>query len=481
MKKICLILFAFSLVLSLVSCEKDKDVVLVVVSVSNEQVMPTYTSATISSVISSKVLISQAFVHYTTSKDFASYEEVQMQEKDGQYTAELVGLQENSTYYYRYAVANRYSSLVIETVNEFSTLNLVAPVVATLSVTEVTDSSAVVGGNVTDECSSEVTECGVVYSTNPNPTTVDSKVISGSGIGEFKCTITGLQELTTYYVRAYAKNDVGTAYGEEMSFTTQREKPTIPYFWVGETTFVTFSLGNLQYTQSTNTWSFASAQWEVIGTDNVTGGSVSSDPKYGDRKDGTALADKVDLFAWSTNDYNNFGVSTSADENDYVGSFVDWGTNKIGNDAPNTWRTLTEREWSTLIYRRTNTNDLVGVAQVNGVNGLILLPDNWVAPDGIAFKPGFHLKNGVDYYAAYQTFTAEQWTKLEAAGAVFLPAAGYRVGTDVYNVQYYGRYWSAPEYDISIYAYDLYFYSVEADVDFGYRECGQSVRLVKDL
>ena len=482
MKKICLILFAFSLVLSLVSCEKDKDVVLVVVSVSNEQVLPTYSSATISSVISSKVLISQAFVHYTISKDFASYEEVQMQEKDGQYTAELVGLQENCTYYYRYAVANRYSSLVIETVNEFSTLKPVAPVVATLSVTKVTDSSAVVGGNVTDECSSEVTECGVVYSTNPNPTTADSKVISGSGIGEFKCTITGLQKLTTYYVRAYAKNDAGTAYGEEMSFTTQREKPTIPYFSVGETMFVTFSLGNLQYTQSTNTWSFAENQWDYIGTDNVTGGWVESDPTSGDKKYyGTALADKVDLFAWSTNDNNNFGVSTSNDNNDYVGSFVDWGTNKIGNDAPNTWRTLTYNEWDYVVFDRPNASSLMGVAQVNGVNGLILLPDNWVASDGIAFKPGFHIKNGVDYYAAYQTFTAEQWTKLEAAGAVFLPAAGYRDGSDVGFVQYVGYYWSATE-DLRDGAHCLSFSSIGVGgVGYGSRNDGHSVRLVKDL
>lgn len=467
MKKICLILFAFSLVLSLVSCEKDKDVVLVVVSVSNEQVLPTYTSATISSVISSKVLISQAFVHYTTSKDFASYEEVQMQEKDGQYTAELVGLQENSTYYYRYAVANRYSSLVIETVNEFSTLNPVAPVVATLSVTEVTDSSAVVGGNVTDECSSEVTECGVVYSTNPNPTTADNKVISGSGIGNFKCTITGLQGLTTYYVRAYAKNDVGTAYGKEMSFTTQREKPTIPYFSVGETMFVTFSIGNLQYHPANGEWRFATNQWDYIGEEN--------------RYISSAYNDWVDLFGWSTNDNNNFGVSTSTDwENDYLGSFVDWGTNKIGNDAPNTWRTLTYNEWDYLQYIRTNANDLVGVAQVNGVNGLILLPDNWVAPDGIAFKSGFHIKKGEDYYAAYQTFTIEQWSKLESAGAVFLPAAGYRYGWSVHEVQYGGDYWSATGSNSSFANY-LYFCSDAAYGRSHGRIHGLSVRLVKDL
>ena len=185
---------------------------------------------------------------------------------------------------------------------------------------------------------------------------------------------------------------------------------------------VTFSQGNLQYTQSTDTWSFASAQWEMIGTDNVTGGDVTSDPSYGDYKEGTALADKVDLFGWSTSS-TNFGVSTSTDDADYSGSFVDWGTNKIGNDAPNTWRTLTYDEWWYLLNTRPNASSLKGVAQVNG---LIFLPDTWVCPEGITFKSGFHSEWGVNNYAAYQTFTAAEWSKLEAAGAVFLPASGGR-------------------------------------------------------
>ena len=237
---------------------------------------------------------------------------------------------------------------------------------------------------------------------------------------------------------------------------------------------VTFSPGNLQYTQSTNTWSFASAQWEVIGIDNVIGGSVYSDPKYGDAKEGTALADKVDLFGWSTS-VTYFGVSTSTDKNDYSGSFVDWGTNKIGNDAPNTWRTLTYDEWKYLRFDRTNADDLVGVAQVNGVNGLILLPDNWTCPAGVTFKSGFHSSNGVDYYAAYQNFTANQWSKLEAAGAVFLPAAGYRDGSNVGRVQYYGYYWSATE------DYGFGLGAAGAGMGYNSRHYGLSIRLVKDL
>ena len=245
---------------------------------------------------------------------------------------------------------------------------------------------------------------------------------------------------------------------------------------------VTFSQGNLQYTQSTNTWSFASAQWEMIGTDNVTGGSVSSDPTYGDRKEGTALADKVDFFGWSGASTTHFGVSTFTDYNDYSGSFVDWGTNKIGNDAPNTWRTLTYNEWEYILNTRPNASSLKGVAQVNGVNGLILLPDNWICPGGVIFKSGFYNSNGYyDNYSAYQTFTADQWLNLEKSGAVFLPAAGYRRGSNVSGVQDNGYYWSATECE-RYGAYGFYFRSGEAYVE-GDSDCSvwHSVRLVKDL
>ena len=242
---------------------------------------------------------------------------------------------------------------------------------------------------------------------------------------------------------------------------------------------VTFSKGNLQYTQSTNTWSFAENQYDYIGTDNVTGGDITSDPTYGDSKEGTALADKVDLFGWSTS-ATNFGVSTSTDDNDYSGSFVDWGTNQIGADAPNTWRTLTEIEWEYLLNNRPNASSLKGVAQVNGVNGLIFLPDNWTCPAGVTFKSGFHSSYGVDYYAAYQTFTADQWSKLEAAGAVFLPAAGHRYGSYGKYVQSNGSYWSATEFSSNIARY-LGFNSDVANVGNYLRNNGLSVRLVKDL
>ncbi len=251
-------------------------------------------------------------------------------------------------------------------------------------------------------------------------------------------------------------------------------KKGIGVFSVGDGKTVTFSPGNLQYTQSTNTWSFAKNQWDYIGLSNVTGGS---DFSYEYDKEGTALGDKIDLFEWSTST-SNYGVSTSAEIN---GSFVDWGTNKIGNDAPNTWRTLTATEWRHLRVGRPNASSLIGVARVNGVNGLILLPDDWSYPVDIIFKSGFQERYNADNdYAVYQTFDAAQWSKLEAAGAVFLPAAGNRWrGTLLENVQDYGNYWSSTEYDSD----EARFFVFASDVaGMDYSDAGGfSVRLVKDL
>lgn len=315
-----------------------------------------------------------------------------------------------------------------------------------------------------------------------------AKVLIGKN---FELTLEGLSPETKYYYCAWVfLNNTQYEFGAIKEFETIKENAgntgnpnssnKAKAFSVSSSKQVYFSPGNLQYTQSTDTWSFASTQWEVIGTDNVIGGSVSSDQTYGDSKAGTALADKVDLFGWSTS-ATNFGVSISTDwENGYSGSFVDWGTNKIGNDALNTWRTLTYDEWDYVVFYRPNASSLCGVAQVNGVNGLILLPDNWTCPSGVSFKSGFHSSYGVDYYAAYQTFSADQWSKLETAGAIFLPASGYRYGSNVHFVQYYGYYWSATEYD-SNYAYYLYFFSGEAGMNDRYRDIGRSVRLVKDL
>ena len=231
-------------------------------------------------------------------------------------------------------------------------------------------------------------------------------------------------------------------------------------FSVSATKTVTFSPGNLQYNAVNDEWRFAPNQTDCIGEDNA---NISA-----------TYNGWIDLFGWGT---GNNPTNKSTDSDDYQ-TFVDWGVNKIGNYAPNTWRTLTYDEWYYLRYERPNYDKLIGVAQVNGVNGLILLPDSWQCPSGVTFKSGFHDNEGTEYYAAYQSISAADWSKLEASGAVFLPAAGYRSASGVGFVQIFSDYWSATER--FSYADYLVFDSGEASMSYSSRYNGRSVRLVQD-
>lgn len=235
-------------------------------------------------------------------------------------------------------------------------------------------------------------------------------------------------------------------------------------FSVSATKTVTFSPGNLQYHPANDEWRFAPSQLDYIGEDNA---NISS-----------TYNGWIDLFGWGTGDnpINSSTVSYAPYD-----TFVDWGVNKIGNYSPNTWRTLTINEWAYLRWERPNYDKLIGVAEVNGVNGLILLPDNWTCPSGVTFKSGFHDYYGREYYAEYQTFSSSEWAKLESSGAVFFPAAGYRIGSNVDDVRYEGYYWSATESrDLCDGAGYLFFYSDVAWILNDYRHNGNSVRLVQD-
>lgn len=96
------------------------------------------------------------------------------------------------------------------------------PTVVTVAPENIGTTNCVVEGNITDAGQSSVTARGIVYSTSPAPTLDDDlHIASGSGEGSFTTFLSGLEPLTTYYVRAYATNGQGTAYGEEYSFATQ--------------------------------------------------------------------------------------------------------------------------------------------------------------------------------------------------------------------------------------------------------------------
>ena len=136
----------------------------------------------------------------------------------GEFVSTLSGLNGNTTYYVR-AYATNAAGTGYGPQISFKTL-VDLPVVTTAAVTAITKTSAISGGEVTKNGGGEVTARGLVYSINPDPTTNDSKIESGTGTGTFVSKMVDLGKFTTYHVRAYATNSAGTAYGADVKFTT---------------------------------------------------------------------------------------------------------------------------------------------------------------------------------------------------------------------------------------------------------------------
>ena len=236
-------------------------------------------------------------------------------------------------------------------------------------------------------------------------------------------------------------------------------------FSISPTKQVYFSQGNLHYQASTTTWRFAEHQWDYVGGTNDR---ISID-----------YNGWIDLFGYGTGKKptNNSDLLT-----DYTLT-TDWGNNIISNGYNEKWRTLSKDEWIYIFNIRITKDGIRYVkAQVNGVNGVILLPDNWN-------QSNYSLNNTNQEKSSFNSniISMTDWTyKLEAYGAIFLPASGYR--TNYRNTSYYGdsnfsgHYWSS-SYENSSRAsvFDVYFGDKWLRVDYPeYTKNGFSVRLVCD-
>ena len=267
-------------------------------------------------------------------------------------------------------------------------------------------------------------------------------------------------------------------------------------FSVSENRQVRFSRGNLQYRASTNTWRFAEHQWDVVG-----GGNNNISSTY----DGW-----IDLFGWGTSGWESGAVayqpySTSVENGDYypggvfnndlTGDYAraDWGVyNPISNggNQAGMWRTLTADEWVYLLNTRPAStlgdvpNARWAKAMVDGWAGSIIFPDSFTLPAGFNVPNNI---NAVDGWFPANQYSLEQWAAMEAAGAVFLPAAGVRTGAEGFYEG--GWYWTSsiscnnfedPWYDMHVHALMIIFSVDDASIPGYYdRFNGCSVRLVK--
>ena len=165
----------------------------------------------------------------------------------GVFTSNLTGLSPSTTYYVR-AYATNSAGTAYGNQLSFTTTSVLLPTVTTSAVTSITSTTASSGGNVTDDGGGTVTVKGVCWSTSASPTTSDNTTSNGSGLGSFSSNLTSLSPGTTYYVRAYATNDAGTAYGNQVTFTTDAILPTVTTTTVSSITSTSaVSGGNVTY------------------------------------------------------------------------------------------------------------------------------------------------------------------------------------------------------------------------------------------
>ena len=274
-------------------------------------------------------------------------------------------------------------------------------------------------------------------------------------------------------------------------------------FSVGANKQVYFSPGNLQWsatnggTTSTThatadglgaagTWRFAENQWDYVG--DASQGTV-----YGVGGDSTIKCNNanvsqiyqgwIDLIYWGTSGYNGkqpYQASSVSGNNDISGTNYDWGVyNAIYNpkthttDPAGTWRILTNDEFVYIFNTRSTTSGVrYAKAQVNGSNGLIIVPDEWTTH---TYTLNSTNTTGANY--STNVISLNDWNVLEEAGCVFLPAAGHRTA----NINSFGNYWSG-----TANAYNNSYIAVFTNTAFvqsynNPRGSGISVRLVRDV
>jgi hypothetical protein len=181
----------------------------------------------------------------------------------GTFNLTITGLTPNTTYYVR-AYAINSSGVSYGNQVDFITSNISLPSVTTGTLTFLTGTSATINGNVTNNGGASITSRGFCWSTNSNPTILNSNLQVGNGLGFFNDSITGLTPSTTYYVRAYAINSSGIAYGNEISFTPNHAGALITTSTASNITYNSAIIGgNVLFLNQNLLWSHRGVLWST--------------------------------------------------------------------------------------------------------------------------------------------------------------------------------------------------------------------------
>lgn len=313
----------------------------------------------------------------------------------GSFSSKITGLQPKANYYVRAYATNSKGTGYGSTVS-FTTLAPTIPDISTTEVCSITDTTAQCGGVINCEGGDAVLEAGVCWSISNNPTIADNKTIENIATDSFTSILTGLNPNTKYFVRAYATNSVGTAYGSEISFTTKKIVEFNPNITYGTMTdieghvYKTVTIGN-----------------QIWMAENL---------KVTKYNDGVSIPNVTDSTAWSeltTGAYCNYHNSTHNDTIEPFGRLFNWYAVESGKLCPIGWHVPSDAEWTELTDYLGGANEAGGKLKEIGAT-------HWNSPNiGATNESGF---------------TA-------------IPV-GYRADNGTFaHIGFYALWWSSTEYD----------------------------------
>ena len=394
----------------------------------------------------------------------------------GSFTGLMSGLTPNTTYYARAYATNSlgtaYGQQVTFTPNDVTAVAEL-PSVITSPVTNIIQNHATCGGMVTADGGAPVTERGVCWSTSANPSVTGTHSSDGSGLGEFTSNIAGLTVNTTYYVRAYATNSAGTAYGETLSFTPGVSCPGTPTVTDYDgNTYNTVQIGTQCWMkENLKTTHYANGDGILLGH-GVVGSTTVGYYYYPNNS-----VNNKQLYGLL---YNWEAVMNGVDTNNLVPSGVQ-------GICPNGWHVPSDNEFVILLdYVRTNGEYLCETNQNYIAKALAdSVGWRWNSTDSIQYQ----YNNGVT------CFVGNDPSMNNATSFSARPAGRASAGTQSWNTSYsgfseYALFWtttsmayiySSYENDRSTYGLNYNSATVETPVYLnGLMNYGQSVRCVKD-
>ena len=500
------------------SCEKDREVIDCSVSINSESITSSYTAASVVCDFHSNSTFENVYIQYSKSSNFEYYQEKLMDKISDQYVVGLSNLDSNTTYYLRYIFKNRYSSISpIKTGNLTTTSSPSIPIVTTDSVSEVSYTSAIIGGNIISNGGDEIMESGIVYDRTAVPTINNIKIPIKSVTNKYTLSLNNLEDGNMYYVRSYAINNNGISYGQEINFITKSYSvPNVETIAATDITYTSadvggkiISTGGLDIKECGVVYStdvnptiydikevvYGNAESFSINLTNLSQGKTYYIRAYAVNEKGIGYGEQVMLTTLEKTNENGY---------EYVdlGLSVKWATHNIGTTKPEecgdyfAWGEVETKDWydwDTYIWSGGGEYEMKKYCTDN------LYTCNWGVPDYIKKLKKeddvAHIKWGGDWRIptaneckelikkcnwswTYQNGIAGYMVSSKKNGnSLFLPVTGYMESSVKWESA--GFYWSSTLYkEIPSLANGLLFDNNELFVDGVYRYRGFAIRPV---